>query len=200
MVGVIFASTILLSGVLLAQKAGCPLKSGSSCNMGAKKCDATANKCSIGGKCEAGQCKTRAQCRKSQACSRQKCMAEVKTALEQVDIAKKAVEAGDKTAALASLAKIEANLKSMQAMADKKKCRKCPFGKNAPASQPALRPAVVNATCPIMGSKIDQAKVPDNLYREFKGKGVGFCCGACPGAWDKLSDDEKQAKLDKASK
>lgn len=56
---------------------------------------------------------------------------------------------------------------------------------------------VVNDRCPIMGGKIDPAKVPAALTREFNGHKVGFCCGGCPAAWDKLSDTEKQAKLDK---
>jgi hypothetical protein len=54
---------------------------------------------------------------------------------------------------------------------------------------------VVNVTCPIMGTTIDPANVPDGLIREYKGQKVGFCCGACPGAWDQLTDAEKDAKL-----
>ncbi|MBI5722396.1 MAG: hypothetical protein HZA50_00400 [Planctomycetes bacterium] len=58
------------------------------------------------------------------------------------------------------------------------------------------QPAVVNTRCPIMSSsKIDPAKVPANLTREFKGQKVGFCCGGCPSAWDKLTDAEKETKL-----
>ncbi|MBI5722397.1 MAG: hypothetical protein HZA50_00405 [Planctomycetes bacterium] len=54
---------------------------------------------------------------------------------------------------------------------------------------------VVNTRCPIMGSKIDPAKVPANLIKEFKGQKVGLCCGQCPAAWDKLTDAEKETKL-----
>jgi hypothetical protein len=57
---------------------------------------------------------------------------------------------------------------------------------------------VVNARCPIMGNKIDPGNVPDDLTREWKGKKIGFCCAACPPKWDKLSDEEKQEKLDAA--
>ena len=53
-----------------------------------------------------------------------------------------------------------------------------------------------NVNCPIMtGSKINPAKVTDELTRTYKGKKVAFCCAGCPGAWDKLSDDEKDTKL-----
>lgn len=65
------------------------------------------------------------------------------------------------------------------------------------ASQPAARSAgkFANARCPIMGSRIDPAKVPNSLTREYKGQKIAFCCGGCPGAWDRLSDEKKQAKL-----
>jgi ribosomal protein S20 len=56
-----------------------------------------------------------------------------------------------------------------------------------------------NARCPIMGSKIDPDNVPDRLTRTFEGKKVAFCCGGCPAAWDKLSDEQKAAKLKTAS-
>jgi hypothetical protein len=46
-----------------------------------------------------------------------------------------------------------------------------------------------------MGSAIDPAKVPDSLTRDYKGQKVGFCCGACPPAWDKLTPEQKDAKL-----
>lgn len=54
---------------------------------------------------------------------------------------------------------------------------------------------IVNAVCPLMGSKLDLSKVTHDLTRQYKGKQVGFCCEGCPGAWDKLSDDEKAKKL-----
>ena len=55
-----------------------------------------------------------------------------------------------------------------------------------------------NAVCPMMGSKIDPANVPASLTREFKDRKVAFCCAGCPVAWDRLSDEQKQAKLDAA--
>ena len=55
-----------------------------------------------------------------------------------------------------------------------------------------------NTTCPIMGSKIDPAKVTKELTREYKGQTVTFCCAECPPVWDSLSDTEKDAKLAQA--
>jgi hypothetical protein len=50
-----------------------------------------------------------------------------------------------------------------------------------------------------MGGAVNPAKVPDNLYRIHKGRGVGFCCPGCMPKWDKLSDAEKDAMLGKVS-
>ena len=67
------------------------------------------------------------------------------------------------------------------------------------ASAPATSPtSIVNARCPILGSKLDRANVPDKLTRTYKGQRVGFCCDGCPQAWDKLSDAEKDKKLQAA--
>lgn len=66
-------------------------------------------------------------------------------------------------------------------------------------SQPAGKSAVVNNRCPIMGGAVDPATVPASLTRQYKGQTVGFCCGACPGQWDKLSDADKDAKLAKVT-
>ena len=52
-----------------------------------------------------------------------------------------------------------------------------------------------NATCPIMGGRIDPARVTPELTREFKGQTVAFCCGGCPAKWDKLDAERKQALL-----
>ncbi len=75
----------------------------------------------------------------------------------------------------------------------------CEKKSDDPAAVPATAPAVsafANTRCPIMASnKIDPAKVPDNLIREHKGQKVAFCCGGCPPAWDKLSDEAKDAAL-----
>lgn len=52
-----------------------------------------------------------------------------------------------------------------------------------------------NFKCPIMGGAIEADKVTKDLTREWKGLKVAFCCPACPGPWDKLTDAEKAAKL-----
>jgi len=67
----------------------------------------------------------------------------------------------------------------------------------ATSTQPAAV-AVVNTKCPISGEKIDSAKAPASLVVTYKDQKVGFCCPACPPAWAKLSDADKDAKLAKA--
>ena len=57
--------------------------------------------------------------------------------------------------------------------------------------------SLANESCPIMGGK---AKTTEDLTREFNGQTVGFCCDGCPQKWDKLSDDEKSAKLAEVQK
>lgn len=56
-------------------------------------------------------------------------------------------------------------------------------------------PTYANTACPIMGTKIDPAKVTADLIREFNGQKVAFCCAMCPAQWDKLTDAEKKTKL-----
>lgn len=128
-------------------------------------------------------------CEKCKAAHMQKGGMKLDELKKSIDAAKAALEAGDSKTALAELVKAQALAASMQEM-HKKMCA-------APAAGDGK---AVNSKCPIMGSKIDPANVPANLTRVFKGQTVGFCCGGCPGAWDKLSDDEKQAKLDAAMK
>ena len=68
------------------------------------------------------------------------------------------------------------------------------------ASTPAARgpSEYANVRCPmmVMGKPIDPAKVTDDLKRDYKGQKVAFCCAACPPKWDKLTDTEKDAKLE----
>lgn len=54
--------------------------------------------------------------------------------------------------------------------------------------------AVVNTRCPIMGGKVN----PAVSTRTQDGRKVGFCCRGCPPAWDKLTDEQKKAKLQAA--
>ena len=67
----------------------------------------------------------------------------------------------------------------------------------APGPGTAAAAVVVNDRCPIMGNKIDPAKVPADLIVDFGGKKVGFCCAGCPAAWNKLDDAKKKEALDK---
>ena len=98
-------------------------------------------------------------------------------ALKAIDAATKAVEAGEKTTALAELTKAR--------------------GLVAATHTALTGPQFVNARCPIMGSPINPANVSARLTREHNGAKVAFCCGGCPAAWDKLSVEQKDAKLAK---
>ena len=90
--------------------------------------------------------------------------------------ARKAVQMGHKEHALAELTKVENHLAIVHKT----------LGTH-------VTPAFINATCPIMGSKINPAKVTANLVREYKGQKVAFCCAGCPAAWDKLPNSQKQS-------
>ena len=52
-----------------------------------------------------------------------------------------------------------------------------------------------NAKCPITGKSFDKMNCPKECTMMYKGMKVGFCCPACPKAWGKLTDTEKDAKL-----
>jgi hypothetical protein len=101
-------------------------------------------------------------------------------ALQSIDKASRAVESGDKRTALAELKKARETLVAVQT-----------------ALATYVKPKFVNDRCPILGSPIDPDKVPANLIRDYKGQKVAFCCAGCPAEWDKLTDAQKQAKLDK---
>ena len=100
--------------------------------------------------------------------------------LKSIDIINRAVASGDKQAALRELNHLKAMLAQIQAAVAKK-----------------VGPAFANTKCPIMGSPINPDKVSVNLVREYKGQKVAFCCVGCPAQWDKLSNRQKLAKLDK---
>ena len=70
-----------------------------------------------------------------------------------------------------------------------------PDGKPVAAAPGAAKVEYANFKCPIMGGAIEADKVTKDLTREWKGLKVAFCCPACPGPWDKLTDAEKAAKL-----
>ena len=54
-----------------------------------------------------------------------------------------------------------------------------------------------NVNDPINGEKIQPASVQPGLIRQFKGANVAFSNEAAAQQWDKLSDQEKQQKLNK---
>ncbi|TWT30173.1 hypothetical protein KOR34_47310 [Posidoniimonas corsicana] len=49
---------------------------------------------------------------------------------------------------------------------------------------------VVDGVCPISGEAVDEAVTVD-----YQGKTVKFCCKDCLASWEKMTDEEKQAKL-----
>jgi hypothetical protein len=145
-----------------------------------------------------------------------KCMTEMKALLKD---AKAAVQAGQNDKAIqkldAALALIETKHKEMHdcmqkccdAMKKKMEAETDPAKKARMQKKlmerketkcPMCKPGVCNKTCPMTGKPLDPDNVPESLTRRFKDKKVGFCCPACPPAWDKLSDEQKQEKLDKA--
>jgi len=102
-------------------------------------------------------------------------------ALKAIDKAVKALEAGNKEKALVELAEAQKLVLA---------CHK--------AMSEMCKGKIVNARCPIMGTKLDPSKVTASLTRTYNGKKIGFCCAGCPGAWDKLNNQQKLEKLDKA--
>jgi len=52
-----------------------------------------------------------------------------------------------------------------------------------------------NAKCPVEGKSIDRMNCSNELTQMHKCMKVGFCCSACRLAWDKLTDNDKDAKL-----
>lgn len=107
-------------------------------------------------------------------------MADLSAAMVALDDADKAIDAGDSVAAKVEIAKARTLLNGIQDA--QKKC----MGKMP----------VCNTHCPITGKKIDMMNVPVNLTTMYKGQKIGFCCQACPETWKKLTDMEKDAKLE----
>jgi hypothetical protein len=63
------------------------------------------------------------------------------------------------------------------------------------AGDAAAPAAFANTKCPIMGSPINPSRVAEGLTRVYNGEKIAFCCGGCPGQWDKLTDAQKDARL-----
>ena len=72
-------------------------------------------------------------------------------------------------------------------------------GKEITTSAAKVESKYVNEYCPIMGRPIDPATVTPELARRYEDKLVAFYCSRCPEQWDKLTDEEKDAKLLTAS-
>jgi hypothetical protein len=147
-------------------------------------------------------------------------MHEMKSMAKLKDVLSEAKEAAEAKGADKAVAKIDEALKLLEkehmgmhammrehvkemhpdmmgANAEGKDDVKCPMcGKSM--LTPTESDKIVNAYCPITGNKLDPDKVPADLTREWNGQKIGFCCPNCPPAWDKLSDKEKQEKLDAA--
>ena len=51
--------------------------------------------------------------------------------------------------------------------------------------------------CPMAGKAVKGDGAASTTFKNYK---VFFCCGGCKGKFEKLSDDEKQAKIDAALK
>lgn len=110
----------------------------------------------------------------------QRSAAHVTAAIAAIDAAAKALQSGDHIAVARELANARKLLEAVQ--------KEATLASAAPTG-------FANAKCPIMGSPIDPAKVTASLTRVYKGKKIAFCCGGCPGQWDKLTDAQKDAKL-----
>jgi hypothetical protein len=102
-------------------------------------------------------------------------------AMAFIDAANKAMDAGDTAAAKTDLDKAKTLLTTIQQS----------------THQCMRQMPCANTKCPITGKAIDVTNEPEDLTCMYKGMKVGFCCPACPPAWDKLSDAERDAKLQK---
>lgn len=103
-------------------------------------------------------------------------------AIVSLDAAAKALDAGNTAEAKKDVEKANLLLKDLH-KAQKKCMDKMP---------------TANAMCPISGKKIDMMNTPESLTTLYQGKKVGFCCPACPPLWEKLTEQEKEQKLEKA--
>jgi YHS domain-containing protein len=61
-------------------------------------------------------------------------------------------------------------------------------GKKEPASGTTIGAVAVQKTCPVMGKEINK-----DIYRDYKGQRIYFCCPMCPPEFDK--DPEKYVKI-----
>jgi hypothetical protein len=99
----------------------------------------------------------------------------VTSALEAVEAARSALEAGDPPAAQAALQDARSLLTEAQKL--------------------LVAARFANTRCPITGIAIDPANVPESHTRLYKGQVVALSSPLSVIEWDKLSDPEKDSKL-----
>lgn len=111
------------------------------------------------------------------------CEKNMKNTAEVLVLLDEAVKAMDTANAADAKMKIEkAKLMLKEMHAAQKKCME-------------TMPAAMDR-CPMTGKKIDLMGTPENQTRLHKGKKIGFCTPACTLLWDKLTDQEKNQKLE----
>ena len=110
-------------------------------------------------------------------------MKDTSEAIAMLDRAVKALEAGNTNGTKIDIENTRKILKGMQ-ISQSKCMEKLP---------------IFNYHCPISGKQLDMMNIPGNLTTMYKGKKVGFCCQACQPVWDKMSDTEKNKKLEDAT-
>ena len=111
----------------------------------------------------------------------EKNMKNTSEAIALLDEAVKATEMGNAAEAKMKIEKANMLLKDMH-IAQKKCMEKMP---------------AANDRCPITGKKINRMDAPENPTALYKGKKIGFCSLTCLPLWDRLTDQEKDQKLEK---
>jgi hypothetical protein len=120
----------------------------------------------------------------------------IEDAMASLDAAMKATETGDKAAAMKEMEnckKILSNCKNCMdrctGPAEKKD------GMSMANANDEGTSTIANSKCPLMGTPLSKENYPNKLIREYKGMKIGVCCPECLPMWDKLTDEEKDAKL-----
>ena len=121
------------------------------------------------------------------------CMDKMAAVNQHLDAAVKALEAGEKESALTHLKAARSAVKSMH-----QTCTACMGRDKRGEKETSAGAEFANAHCPVMGGKIDPAKVTPKQTREWQGKKIAFCCPSCTGKWEQMSEEQKKAALEKA--
>jgi ribosomal protein S20 len=107
-------------------------------------------------------------------------MEDIASAKAAIKAAVEAIDKGDTAAAKSELKKAEELLT---------KAHKC-------MKENIEKMPCINNICPITGKPFDMMDRPKDCIRMHKGRKIGFCCPGCPSQWDKMTDAEKDAKLE----